>query len=167
MHATDDTARRCALPDEAATLAFGARLARQLTSGPRAGAAAGMTVYLEGDLGAGKTTLVRGLLRALGYAGRVKSPTYTLVERYSLPAFELYHFDLYRLHDPREWLDAGFRDLDGQALSLIEWPEKAAGWLPPPDVIIRLAIIDEARAVECVATSSRGAQFLEACCIPC
>ena len=160
MHKDDDTVHcRCHLPDEAATLAFGARLARELVPG--------MTFYLEGDLGAGKTTLVRGLLRALGYAGRVKSPTYTLAESYSLPAFELYHFDLYRLHDPREWLDAGFRDVSGQAVSLIEWPEKAAGWLPAPDVIIRLLIDDDSRDVECLARSSRGTRYLETCCTSC
>ncbi len=151
---------RCHLADEAATLAFGARLARELTPG--------LTLYLEGDLGAGKTTLVRGLLRALGHGGRVKSPTYTLAETYSLPAFELYHFDLYRLHDPREWLDAGFRDVSGgQAVSLIEWPEKAAGWLPPPDVVVRLRIDDDSRDAECEAVSPRGAHYLEACCTPC
>jgi tRNA threonylcarbamoyladenosine biosynthesis protein TsaE len=161
MHSKDDTVR-CSrhLPDEAATLAFGAQLAPEL--------APGLTFYLEGDLGAGKTTLVRGVLRALGYGGRVKSPTYTLAESYSLPAFELYHFDLYRMHDPREWLDAGFRDVsDGQVVSLIEWPDKAAGWLPPPDVIVRLTIADDAREIECEATSPRGAHFLETCCTPC
>ncbi len=151
---------RCHLADEAATLAFGARLARELTPG--------LTFYLEGDLGAGKTTLVRGLLRALGHSGRVKSPTYTLAEIYSLPAFELYHFDLYRLHDPREWLDAGFRDISGgQAVSLIEWPEKAAGWLPSPDVVIRLRIEDDSRDAECEAASPHGARYLEACCTSC
>ncbi|MGE5319468.1 MAG: tRNA (adenosine(37)-N6)-threonylcarbamoyltransferase complex ATPase subunit type 1 TsaE [Hyphomicrobiaceae bacterium] len=161
MHDDDDTVRcRCHLADEAATLVFGAQLARGLQPG--------LTFYLEGDLGAGKTTLVRGVLRALGYGGRVKSPTYTLAESYSLPAFELYHFDLYRMHDPREWLDAGFRDVSGgYAVSLIEWPEKAAGWLPPPDVIIRLTIADDAREIECEAASPRGAQYLETCCTPC
>jgi tRNA threonylcarbamoyladenosine biosynthesis protein TsaE len=161
MHKDDDTARcRRHLPDEAATLAFGAQLARELTPG--------LTFYLKGDLGAGKTTLVRGILRALGYGGRVKSPTYTLAETYSLPGFELYHFDLYRMHDPREWLDAGFRDVsDGRAVSLIEWPEKAAGWLPAPDVIIRLTIADDAREIECQAASLRGAHYLETCCTPC
>lgn len=150
----------CHLDDEAATLAFGAKLARKL--------APGLTFYLEGDLGAGKTTLVRGLLRALGYNGRVKSPTYTLVETYSLPAFELYHFDLYRMHDPREWLDAGFRDVnEGQAVSLIEWPEKAAGWLPQPDVVIRLRIGEDSRDVECEAKSPLGARYLETCCSHC
>ena len=161
MHKTDDTVRcRCHLADEAATLAFGAQLARGLEPG--------LTFYLEGNLGAGKTTLVRGVLRALGYAGRVKSPTYTLAESYSLPAFELYHFDLYRMHDPREWLDAGFRDVGGgHAVSLIEWPEKAAGCLPAPDVIVRLTIADDAREIECEAASPRGAQYLETCCTPC
>lgn len=150
----------CHLADEAATLALGAQLARELVPG--------LTIYLEGDLGAGKTTLVRGLLRALGHVGRVKSPTYTLVEPYSLPGFELYHFDLYRMHDPREWLDAGFRDVsDGQAVSLIEWPEKAAGWLPPPDVVIRLRINDDSREAECEANSPRGIHYLETCCTPC
>ena len=150
----------CHLADEAATLAFGAQLARELIPG--------LTLYLEGDLGAGKTTLVRGLLRALGYAGRVKSPTYTLVEPYSLPGFELYHFDLYRMRDPREWLDAGFRDVSGGwAVSLIEWPEKAAGWLPPPDVVVRLRIDDDSREAECEAKSPHGARYLETCCTPC
>ncbi|MDP1929377.1 MAG: tRNA (adenosine(37)-N6)-threonylcarbamoyltransferase complex ATPase subunit type 1 TsaE [Thiobacillus sp.] len=158
MHMSNHTVR-VHLADEAATLAFGARLARELKPG--------MTFYLEGDLGAGKTTLVRGLLRALGYSGRVKSPTYTLAETYSLPTFELYHFDLYRLHDPREWLDAGFRDVSGQAVNLIEWPDKAAGWLPLPDVIVRLTITDEAREVECEAKSPRGTDYLETCCAPC
>lgn len=151
---------RCHLADEAATLAFGAQLARELTPG--------LTFYLEGDLGAGKTTLVRGMLRGLGYNGRVKSPTYTLAETYSLPAFELYHFDLYRMHDPREWIDAGFRDVsDGQAVSLIEWPDKAAGWLPAPDVIVRLRVADEAREIECEAASARGAHYLETSCTLC
>lgn len=151
---------RCHLADEAATLAFGAQLAQGLVPG--------LTIYLEGDLGAGKTTLVRGMLRSLGYNGRVKSPTYTLAETYSLPAFELYHYDLYRMHDPREWLDAGFRDASGdEAVSLIEWPEKAAGWLPAPDVIIRLGIADEAREIECEAASPRGAHYLETRCTLC
>lgn len=150
----------CHLADEAATLAFGAQMAQALVPG--------LTFYLVGDLGAGKTTLVRGMLRALGFSGRVKSPTYTLAESYDLPAFELYHFDLYRMHDPREWLDAGFRDVgDGRVVSLIEWPDKAAGWLPAPDVLIRLTIADDAREIECEAVSTRGADYLETCCTPC
>ncbi|MBN8759739.1 MAG: tRNA (adenosine(37)-N6)-threonylcarbamoyltransferase complex ATPase subunit type 1 TsaE [Thiobacillus sp. 65-69] len=157
MHGTDHTARcNCHLADEAATLDFGAQLGRELTPG--------LCLYLEGDLGAGKTTLVRGMLRALGHAGRVKSPTYTLAETYELPRFELYHFDLYRMHDPREWLDAGFRDIGGDAVSLIEWPEKAAGWLPEPDVILRLEIDEAGRTVDCRAVTPEGARFLEASC---
>lgn len=145
------------LDDEAATLALGGELAREIEPG--------MTLYLEGDLGAGKTTLVRGMLRALGYAGRVKSPTYTLAETYTLPSFELYHFDLYRMHDPREWLDAGFRETaDNGTVRLIEWPERAAGWLPAPDVRIRLMLGDAGRGVECLAQTGLGRRFLERCC---
>ena len=103
MHDNNDTTDPAlTLPDEAATLALGARLAAALRPG--------MVVYLQGDLGAGKTTLVRGIVRALGYEGRVKSPTYTLVESYVFSTFTLQHYDLYRMVDPREWLDAGFRD---------------------------------------------------------
>ena len=108
------------------------------------------------------------MLRALGYGGRVRSPTYTLVETYSLPAFELYHYDLYRMRDPREWLDAGFRDATGtDAVNVVEWPEKAAGWLPPPDVVIRLRIEEDSREAECEAHSPRGEHYLETCCKHC
>ncbi len=148
------------LDDEAATLALGAELARELRPG--------MTFYLEGDLGAGKTTLVRGMLRALGYAGRVKSPTYTLTEIYSLPAFDLYHFDLYRMHDPREWLDAGFRELaDSDTVKLIEWPDRAAAWLPQADVRVKLQVRDSGREVECVAETELGKALLKRCCKSC
>ena len=148
------------LEDEAATLALGAELARELRPG--------MTFSLEGDLGAGKTTLVRGMLRALGYAGRVKSPTYTLTEIYSLPALDLYHFDLYRMHDPREWLDAGFRELaDSDTVKLIEWPDRAAGWLPQADVRVKLKVEDSGREVECVAETEQGKALLKRCCKSC
>lgn len=125
-----------------------------------------MTVFLEGDLGAGKTTLVRGMLRALGYAGSVKSPTYTLVEHYMVDlsqikdseqaiktpveehAVDFYHFDLYRFDDPEEWHAAGFRDyFHSRSIVMIEWPSKAQGILPLPDLVIRLApetLTDEA-----------------------
>jgi tRNA threonylcarbamoyladenosine biosynthesis protein TsaE len=124
-------ARHLNLPDEAATLALGEALA--------AGAAAGQVMHLRGDLGSGKTTLARGLLRALGYAGRVKSPTYTLVELYSLSSLNLYHFDFYRFRDQEEWLSSGFRDyFNAQSLCVVEWPERAGDLLAPPDLEVRL-----------------------------
>ncbi len=131
---------RIDLPDEAATLALGGRLGHAL--------AAGLSIWLQGDLGAGKTTLTRGVLRALGFAGRVKSPTYTLVELYTLSRFNLYHFDLYRFTDPDEWEDAGFREYFNPAsVCLVEWPEKAGGRLPPPDLRVRIEIPDAGRTV--------------------
>ncbi len=119
------------LPDTRATEAAGAALAR--VEGVR-------TVYLEGDLGAGKTTWVRGLLRALGHAGPVRSPTYTLVESYELDSGTILHFDLYRLGDPEELEYLGVRELHAPgALWLIEWPERGRGWLPEPDLRVRLS----------------------------
>jgi tRNA threonylcarbamoyladenosine biosynthesis protein TsaE len=119
------------LPDEAATLALGAALGLSL--------APGLSIHLRGELGAGKTTLVRGVLRALGHAGPVKSPTYTLVELYEVSRLDLHHFDFYRFQDPKEWIDAGFREsFNGRTVSLIEWPERAGGLLPPADIEIEL-----------------------------
>jgi tRNA threonylcarbamoyladenosine biosynthesis protein TsaE len=141
------------LPDEAATLALGAAIARSLEPG--------VSIHLRGDLGAGKTTLVRGALRALGHPGPVKSPTYTLVELYELSRLVLHHFDFYRFHDPREWSDAGFREsFNGRNVSLIEWPEKAGDLLPPPDVEIVLASSGEGRSASLRARSDRGARVL-------
>ena len=123
-----------ALADEAATLAFGAKLSQFL--------APPLIIFLKGDLGAGKTTLVRGVMRGLGFMGRVKSPTYALVEVYAVSRLNLYHFDFYRLSDPDEWHEAGFRDyMNAEAICLIEWPEKALGAglsLPIADVEITL-----------------------------
>ena len=120
------------LADEAATEAAGARLARAL--------AAGMVISLSGDLGTGKTTLARGCLRALGWTGPVKSPSYTLVEDYAFASLYFYHFDFYRFADPREWETAGlaecFRD---DAVCMVEWPERVAGILPMPDLELILA----------------------------
>lgn len=98
-------------------------------------------VYLRGDLGAGKTTLVRGMLRSLGYSGAVKSPTYTLLEPYEIDGREIYHFDLYRINDPEELLLIGIDELlTSPALKLIEWPEQGAGIIAPADVTVSLAV---------------------------
>ena len=119
------------LDDEAATLAFGARIAATIEPG--------LAIYLHGDLGSGKTTLTRGILRTLGYVGKVKSPTYTLVEPYALSRLDLYHFDLYRFRDAEEWALAGFRDYFNEtSVVIVEWPEKAVGQLPPADLEIDL-----------------------------
>ena len=119
------------LPDEAATLALGGVIARQLAAGDR--------IHLAGNLGAGKTTLARGILRGLGFEGRVKSPTYTLVELYVISKLNLYHFDFYRFSDPEEWNDAGFRDLfNSTNVCLVEWPDKAGELLTSPDLDIHL-----------------------------
>ena len=143
------------LPDEAATLALGAWLSGRLHPG--------WVVYLRGNLGAGKTTLVRGILRALGYAGRVKSPTYTLVESYELSRFILQHYDLYRMIDPREWLDAGFRDdCNAGTLCIVEWPEKAKGLLPKPDLEIQLEVAGEGRTAHIEALSAQGRKEMQA-----
>jgi len=142
------------LADEAATLAFGSILAMAVEPG--------LTIYLHGDLGAGKTTLVRGLLHGLGFAGKVKSPTYTLVEPYEVMTSQsaplnLYHFDLYRFNDEEEWEAAGFRDyFNPDSVCLIEWPEKAAHILPTPDIEIRFDIKGLGRVVSVTAHSTRG-----------
>ncbi len=141
------------LPDEEAQLQFAARLADK--------AFAGMLVFLFGDLGAGKTTFVRGFLRALGYEGIVKSPTYTLVEPYSLEPVPVYHFDLYRLADPEELEYAGGRDyFDGKSISLIEWPQQAEGYLPVPDLIINLSYAETGRNLEISAGTESGKKVM-------
>lgn len=121
------------LASEADQLAFGARLATHLRG------LAGV-VFLRGELGAGKTTLVRGLLRALGHQGPVRSPTYTLIEPYVLNNARIYHLDLYRLGDAEELEYLGLRDLlDGEALLLVEWPERGVGILPAPDLEVEIS----------------------------
>lgn len=120
-------------------------------------------IELHGDLGAGKTTLVRHLLRALGVQGRVKSPTYAVVEPYELPDLNIWHFDFYRFSDPREWEDAGFRDIFASpGLKLAEWPEKAAGFLPRADLVIQLdPFDDESRQVTVTAQTPIGVALLQ------
>ena len=141
MHHPVDNTLSLTLTQEADTLELGARLGQALCGG--------MAVYLSGDLGAGKTTLVRGVLRGLGFSGRVKSPTYTLVEPYVVSTINLYHFDLYRFADPVEWEEAGFREyFNAESVCLVEWPEKAAGLLPAPDLTIDLEWLGEPGADE-------------------
>ena len=141
------------LATAADTLALGAALAPDV--------APGMVIYLCGDLGAGKTTLARGLLRALGVKERVKSPTYTLVEPYNVSRLYLYHFDFYRLKYPGEWVDAGLREyFNGAAVCLVEWPEKAGGQLPQPDVTIELAVAGNGRSATINAMTEAGRKCL-------
>ena len=122
-------------------------------------------IALQGDLGAGKTTFVRHLLRALGIGGRIKSPTYAVVEPHEAPdGLAIFHFDFYRFSDPREWEDAGFRDIfAGPGLKLAEWPENAAGRIPLADLAIKIeAMTDDTRAVTLRAHSERGQRLLAA-----
>lgn len=138
------------------TRAFAARLAAHPSL-------ANAFIELHGDLGAGKTTLVRHLLRALGIQGRVKSPTYAVVEPYEAAGQPIWHFDFFRFNDPQEWEDAGFRDIfAGPGLKLAEWPEKAEGLLPQPDLVIRIeALSDESRNVTLLAKTALGRELLQ------
>jgi len=150
MHADHLT---LALPDEAATLALGAALAANL--------APGMAIWLEGDLGAGKTTLVRGLLRAAGVKEAVKSPTYTLVEVHVVSGLHFYHFDFYRFNQAEEYLDAGLDEYFSEnGICLVEWPDKAAPYLPPADMRIELRVVagasGEGRSARLTAASAKG-----------
>lgn len=153
--AMDDTSVASGhLADEAATLALGARLAAALCGG--------VQLQLHGDLGAGKTTFTRGLLHGLGHTGRVKSPTYTLVESYPLPSFSVHHFDLYRFNDPEEWYDAGFADyFADDTVCIIEWPDKAAGVLPAPDLVLELGVAGDGRNYRLQAHSETGQACLK------
>jgi tRNA threonylcarbamoyladenosine biosynthesis protein TsaE len=154
LHSTDDSGITLTLADENATLDCARRLAVVIVPGT--------VIYLHGDLGAGKTTLVRGLLYALGYTGRVKSPTYTLLEPYQVENWQLRHFDLYRMHSPLEWEQAGFNDeVDGNNVFLIEWPEQAASQLPSADIEIDLVILNEGRTATLRALSPKGVGCLK------
>jgi len=138
------------LPDESATLALGAQLASYCPQQQ-------FSIYLEGELGAGKTTLVRGLLHELGHQGKVKSPTYTLVERYKTTHKIIYHFDLYRLLSPEELdylgLDDYFQDHN---LCLIEWAQQGEGYLPTPDMELKLIYNGKQRIAQLIPLSAAG-----------
>ncbi|PTR15169.1 tRNA threonylcarbamoyladenosine biosynthesis protein TsaE [Nitrosospira sp. Nsp2] len=137
------------LADETATLLLGAEIAGILHPG--------LVIFLRGDLGAGKTTFARGILRGLGYQGKVKSPTYNLIELYKISRLYLYHFDFYRFEDPAEWEDAGFREyFDAASICLVEWPQNAEELLPPADMTFLFHLSDTGRNVEISADTQAG-----------
>jgi tRNA threonylcarbamoyladenosine biosynthesis protein TsaE len=126
---------------EAAMLEYGIAIAKQMRRDE--------LVFLEGELGAGKTTLARGILRGLGFSGHVKSPTYTLVEPYEFEGQRVYHFDFYRIKDAEELEYIGLDDLLGErAIKLVEWPERASGRLPRPDRVVRIRVENDGRVIE-------------------
>ena len=133
---------------------LGRRLASACPTGSR--------IYLRGELGAGKTTWVRGFLRGLDYAGKVKSPTYTLVESYSLQGISIHHLDLYRVNDPDELEAIGLRDyMDGSGICLVEWPERGGDLLADPDILVRIEITGTGREVALESRSAAGARILQ------
>lgn len=154
-------AAACPLADERATAVLGAALADALSALGPAIARHGFVLWLRGDLGAGKTALVRALLRRLGVEGPVKSPTFSLVEPYVVSSLNFYHFDFYRFSQAADFDAAGFRDMFGAgSICAVEWPERATGRLPAPDLTIALDIVDHGRAANLQAASETGAQCL-------
>lgn len=143
------------LDNEDETIAIGQQLARHVK--------APLVLYLTGDLGAGKTTLSRGLIQGLGHKGAVKSPTYTLVEPYELDGVEVYHFDLYRLNDPEELEFMGIRDyFTASSLCIVEWPDKGEGLLPEADVHLHLNYVNQGREIHIRALTELGKTLLAA-----
>lgn len=141
------------LANEAATVALGERIGESMS--------AGGVLFLLGTLGAGKTTLTRGILRGRGHTGAVKSPTYTLVEPYELAGGRVYHFDLYRLGEPEELEYMGIRDyFFEQNLCIVEWPVKGAGYLPAPDLIVSLTVAAPGRVATIAAETQKGERLL-------
>ena len=147
------------IPHKNAMCAFGKQLINAICRLP---SQQNVTLYLNGDLGAGKTTLSRGMIQGLGYSGNVKSPTYTLVEEYAIGEKIIYHFDLYRLADPEELEFMGIRDyFADNTICLIEWAEKGADLLSPPDLLVNIGYAENARNIELVAQSTMGQQIIQ------
>jgi tRNA threonylcarbamoyladenosine biosynthesis protein TsaE len=141
------------LADEEETLRAGKALGEVMLAG---------VIFLEGNLGMGKTTLTRGLIQGLGHRGAVKSPTYTLVEPYQLDGRQIYHFDLYRLSEPEELEYMGIRDyFDQEALCLVEWAERGEGMLPTPDLEIKLEPLEQGRKLSLFAMTAKGRDLLQ------
>jgi tRNA threonylcarbamoyladenosine biosynthesis protein TsaE len=151
-----------ALPDEQATGRLGTALARAIDGESASIRAQGLVIALSGELGAGKTSLVRAALRALGVTGAIKSPSFALLEPYVVSSLNFYHFDFYRLADSAEFSAAGFRDMFGPAaICVIEWPEKAGRQSPAADLRIALQVADEGRHAVLTAASELGATCLQ------
>lgn len=147
------------IPDETTMLRFGKKLAQTIVQYQTERA---VVLYFNGDLGAGKTTLTRGMVQGLGHQGNVKSPTYTLVEEYHIAGKTIYHFDLYRLADPEELEFMGIRDyFTKDSICLIEWSEKGEGILPPADLFVNIDYYDDARNITLIAQSNLGEQIIQ------
>ena len=143
----------CFLEDEAASQAFAGKLA-SVCEKP-------LLVFFHGELGAGKTTIIRAWLRALGVTGAIKSPTFSVVEPYEIDSIQIYHFDLYRLEDPEELEYIGVRDyLASDAICLIEWPERGAGELPVADLSCHLNMKNHGRILKLIANTAKGETIL-------